>query len=89
MNPYRKTETTTHTVDISRIHDPSGAGDDPRNAAGVRELAAEVAKSGLAQPLVLQTREDGEYDVVIGHIPLAACRMAGLKTVSAIVRSLK
>ena len=87
VTPYRKAETATHTVDIGRIHDPSGVGDDPRNAASVRELAAEIAKSGLDQPIVLQTREDGEYDVVIGHLPLAACKLAGIKTIPAIVRA--
>ena len=52
-------------------------------------MAAEIAKEGLAQPIVLQTRADGEYDVVIGHIPLAACRLAGMKTIPAIVRALR
>ena len=89
MNPYRKAETATHTVDISMIHDPTGVGDDSGKAATVEALAAEIRTSGITQPIVLQTREDGEYDVVIGHLSLAACRLIGFKTVQAIVRARK
>lgn len=81
--------TSTQTfIEVDRI---KPAADNLRADVGdVAELAASIKAVGLLEPLVLaqlETNGTQDYTVVIGHRRLAAAKVAGLKTVPALVRS--
>lgn len=50
------------------------------------ELAASIRLAGLMQPIVVRSAGDGQYEIIAGERRWRACKMAGLKTVPAIVR---
>jgi ParB family chromosome partitioning protein len=50
------------------------------------ELAASIRLAGLMQPVVVRPLADGKYELIAGERRWRACRLAGLKTVPAIVR---
>lgn len=50
------------------------------------ELAASIRLAGLMQPIVVRPLDDGKFELIAGERRWRACRMAGLKTVPAIVR---
>lgn len=53
----------------------------------LEELSASIKEHGVLQPVIV--RQNGEeFELVVGERRLRACRMAGLATVPAIVRSL-
>ncbi len=53
----------------------------------LRELCESIRLHGVIQPVVVRPVDDG-FESVVGERRLRACRMAGLKTVPAIVRKL-
>lgn len=60
----------------------------PRHAfadAALKELADSIKKHGILQPLIV-TRQASGYELVSGERRLRAARLAGLRTVPAIVR---
>jgi ParB family transcriptional regulator, chromosome partitioning protein len=50
------------------------------------ELGASIAEHGLLQPIVVSDVGGGAYELVAGERRLRASKLAGLKTISAIVR---
>lgn len=50
------------------------------------ELAASIAVHGVLQPIIVRALADGGYQLIAGERRLRAARMAGLDTISAIVR---
>ena len=62
----------------------------PRDRFGeghLKELAASIKSHGVLQPVVVRRVEDG-YQLVLGERRLRASRMAGRKTIPAIVRDI-
>lgn len=53
----------------------------------IEALAASIKEHGVLQPIVV-TREDGKYKIVAGERRWRASKIAGLKTIPAIVRTL-
>ncbi len=53
---------------------------------GIRELADSIKLHGIIQPLIL-TKHNGRYTIVAGERRYRAARLAGLKTVPAVVRT--
>jgi ParB family chromosome partitioning protein len=51
------------------------------------ELAASIKRHGVVQPLVVTPAKDGIYTLIAGERRWRASRLAGLKTVPAIIRS--
>lgn len=51
----------------------------------IAELAQSISSVGLLEPIIV-TQQNGGYEVVAGHRRLAACKLAGSKTIDAIVR---
>lgn len=76
----------TEPLDIDLVHDPSGVATMPENKAQVPELAKRIAELGLLQPIVVQKRDDGQFNVIVGHLRVAACKLLGWKTIPAYVR---
>jgi len=56
--------------------------------AALKELAESIKASGLAQPIVVRPGTNGRYVLVLGERRCRASKLAGKKTVSAIVRPL-
>ena len=56
--------------------------------AAMTELAESIKASGLAQPIVVRPGTNGRYVLVLGERRCRASKLAGKKTVSAIVRAL-
>jgi ParB family transcriptional regulator, chromosome partitioning protein len=54
--------------------------------AQLGELAASIAVHGVLQPIVVRELADGGYELIAGERRLRAARLAGLETISAIVR---
>lgn len=57
------------------------------NKEAIEALAASIKEHGVLQPIVV-TREEGKYKIVAGERRWRASRIAGLKKIPAIVRSL-
>ena len=57
------------------------------SAEAIEALAASIKEHGVLQPIVV-TREDGKYKIVAGERRWRASRLAGLKKIPAIIRSL-
>jgi ParB family chromosome partitioning protein len=55
------------------------------DGASLASLAASISEQGIVSPLILRRGRDG-YELVAGERRLRAARLAGLKTVPAIVR---
>lgn len=53
----------------------------------IKALAASIKEHGVLQPIVV-TREDGKYKIVAGERRYRASKMAGLKKIPAIIRTL-
>ncbi|MFZ2149254.1 MAG: ParB/RepB/Spo0J family partition protein [Sedimentisphaerales bacterium] len=58
----------------------------PENDIEIAELTASIRKFGVLVPLIAR-RLDDKYVLIAGHRRLQAARMAGLETVSVIVRT--
>ena len=54
----------------------------------IQELAASIQEHGLLQPIVVAPRGSGSFIIVAGERRYRAAKMAGLKTVPALVRTL-
>lgn len=81
--PHDKDARLVQKIDIESIR-TDGVKIDP---GAVEALAGRIAGLGLLQPILLVKTPDGDrYDVVAGHLRLAACKQLGWKTIPAIVR---
>ncbi|MEW6250598.1 MAG: ParB/RepB/Spo0J family partition protein [Planctomycetota bacterium] len=56
--------------------------------ASLQELAASIRNNGILQPVLARAAQDGKYELVAGERRWRAAKLAGLKTVPAIVREL-
>jgi len=68
---------TQVTVDRARFRDATGDMDD---------LATSLARFGQLQPILVEEREDGKYELIAGYRRLTACQMNGQKTILAEAR---
>ena len=55
--------------------------------SAIQALAESIKEHGVLQPIVV-TREDGKYKIVAGERRWRAAKLAGLKTIPAIIRTL-
>jgi small-conductance mechanosensitive channel len=56
------------------------------NEIEVGVLAERIKAEGLIQPVVLKLLDSGDYQVVVGHMRVEACKRLGWRTVPAVVR---
>lgn len=52
----------------------------------LQTLADSIQQYGLVQPIVVQKKADGAYELVAGERRLRAAKLCGMKTISAIIR---
>lgn len=55
--------------------------------ASLKTLADSIKEYGLLQPIVVSSADAGRYYLVVGERRLRAAKMAGLKTIQAIIRT--
>jgi len=65
-------------------HQPRRAFDDE----ALMELANSISAQGVVQPIVARPTADGRYEIVAGERRWRAARLAGLKTIPAVIRTL-
>jgi len=70
-------------IEIAQIHgEPSQA-----DSRDIEQLAASIQAQGLLQPIVVVPRPDGTgFDIVAGHLRLAACRKLNWSTIPSLVQ---
>lgn len=56
------------------------------NEEQLRELADSIGRHGVLQPLLVQKRDDGIYEIVAGERRWRAAKMAGVKEVPVVLR---
>ena len=59
------------------------------NEQDISDLALSIKRYGILQPLVVSRIKEGEYEIIAGERRWRAARLAGLKSVPAIVRTAK
>ena len=93
--PELNAETKNETKDgglanlaLSDIEPNRGQARKTFDEAALSELADSIAAHGLLEPIVVRKKENGYYEIIAGERRWRACRMAGLKSVPAIVKVL-
>lgn len=64
--------------------------DQPRrqfNEAELQDLAESIKAHGVLQPIIVTPEKDGKYTIIAGERRFRAAKLAGLKSIPAIVRS--
>lgn len=83
----QKTGGTPLEVELDKI---TAAGDQPRKTfeeGAMKELAASIMLHGVVTPVILRKLPEGEkYELVAGERRCRAAKIAGLKTVPAVIR---
>ena len=54
----------------------------------MKNMAETIKENGILHPLIVRTREDGNYEIISGHRRKMACQLADLKELPCIVRNL-
>ncbi len=83
-------EKETQPISLLRIADIEPNREQPRKAfdeAALSELAESIKQHGLIQPLLVEPMENGRYRIIAGERRWRACRLAQVKEVPAVVRS--
>lgn len=58
------------------------------NDESMQELVQSIKEHGLINPAIVRKKEDGRYELVSGHRRKMACELAGITSMSVIVRDL-
>ena len=75
-------------IDLDKI---SPAADQPRKAfdqGTLLELAMSIRERGVLEPIVIRTKTEGTYEIVMGERRWRAAQMAGLTQIPAIIREM-
>jgi len=75
-------------IDLDKI---SPAADQPRKTLDqgtLLELAMSIRERGVLEPIVVRTKPDGNYEIVMGERRWRAAQMAGLPQIPAIIREM-
>lgn len=60
----------------------------PYTPAMLADLAENIRRNGIIQPITVRPRPNGRFQIIAGHNRVAAARIAGLSTVPALVQEL-
>lgn len=58
------------------------------NDEAMQELVQSIKENGLINPAIVRKKEDGRYELVSGHRRKMACELAGMTTMTVIVRDM-
>jgi small-conductance mechanosensitive channel len=86
---FDEAEKTRATIDVplsELLIDEEGKRYLKANEAEVAVLAERIKAEGLIQPVVLKLLDSGDYQVIVGHMRVEACKRLGWRTVPAVVR---
>jgi small-conductance mechanosensitive channel len=86
---FDEAEKTKATIDVplsELLIDEEGKRYLKANEVEVAVLAERIKAEGLIQPVVLKLLDSGDYQVVVGHMRVEACKRLGWRTVPAVVR---
>lgn len=78
-------DTEATDIDVNLIIDSNFVQGHPGTEHQVKDMASRIAQMGLLQPIVVERRPNGAYEVIAGHLRLQACRTMGWKTVPAVI----
>ncbi len=91
FDPTAKQDTKISQLREIDIDDIMGDPDQPRRSfdeAALTELSLSIIEHGIVQPIVVTLERNGKYMIVAGERRWRAAKMAGLKKVPSIVRSM-
>ena len=57
------------------------------NAEKLQELANSLKENGIIQPIIVTTKDEGEYELIAGERRLEASKLAGFNEIPVIIRS--
>ncbi len=80
-------EEGVHTLRISQIEPNRNQPRKVFDEEALRTLAESIEKHGLIQPLLVEPLGDDRYRIIAGERRWRACRMAGLESVPAVIRT--
>jgi ParB/RepB/Spo0J family partition protein len=91
--PLNTAETPTETLLHPSLDELVPSPTQPRirngfDDASLGELAASIGTVDVAQPILMRVRQDGKYEIVCGERRWRASRLAGKRTIPAILRTL-
>lgn len=75
-------------IDLDLIDEPEEDIREEIDLDTLEELATSIKNVGLIQPIVV-FKKMKRYEVVVGHRRLIACRIAGTKTIPALIKDIK
>ena len=78
-------EARAEHLPISKLHPFEGHPFKVTDNEEMDQLTWSILTQGLLTPLVVRPLDNGEYEVISGHRRLHACKMAGIKTVPALI----
>lgn len=73
-------------MDIDRIRDLTDVASSAPAMEQICALASKITKEGLLQPIVVERRTDGDYNVLAGHMRLHACKHLGWKKIPVFIK---
>jgi ParB family chromosome partitioning protein len=73
-------------IDLDRIRENPLQPRQQMDARRLEGLAQSIVESGLIEPVIVHVLPDGFYEIVAGARRVAACRLAGRRSIPAIVR---
>jgi len=73
-------------IDIKKIIFKIDDDEEPADGFRMDELARSIQQYGLLNPILVRTRQDGQYDLLAGRRRLLACKMLGWEKIPAIIR---
>lgn len=85
MNPTPEHQISQVSIDL--IDDPQLAMRTELEIEPLQELANDIKRNGLIEPIILRVSGD-RYEVVAGHRRTAACKIAGMVKIPAVIRTL-
>jgi ParB family chromosome partitioning protein len=83
-----KLEGNLHQLSLSQIQAGKYQPRQDFSPSALEELANSIRAQGIIQPIVVRSKEDGNYEIIAGERRFRAAKLAGLTTIPALIREL-
>lgn len=87
-NKSRASPETIVQIPLEKLHPFPNHPFSVRDDDSMRDTVESVKEHGVLVPIIVRSREEGEYEIVAGHRRKHACELAGIKTMPAIVKDM-